>query len=40
MVGPGGVSPVSAYFRLSMIVVLPQPFLPTINVSGEENEIV
>ena len=32
---PGGSVPVSMYLRHSMIVVLPQPFEPTIIVSGE-----
>uniref|UniRef100_A0A8W7PB69 Uncharacterized protein n=1 Tax=Anopheles coluzzii TaxID=1518534 RepID=A0A8W7PB69_ANOCL len=29
---PGGTSPVSPYFRHSMMVVLPQPFWPTISM--------
>jgi hypothetical protein len=29
---PGGSAPVVAYFRHSMIVVLPQPFAPTMTL--------
>ena len=31
--------PVTAYFKHSMIVVFPQPFAPTIIVSGKQNSI-
>ena len=34
---PGGAVPVVAYFRHSIIVVLPQPFAPTIMVRGLKN---
>lgn len=35
----GGVSPVNAYLIHSIIVVLPQPFAPKINVNGVEKVI-
>ena len=31
---PGGIVPVVAYFRHSMIVVFPEPFWPRMSVSG------
>lgn len=35
----GGWSPVVAYLRHSMIVVLPLPLCPTITVTGEKNSM-
>lgn len=35
LLAPGGISPVNAYFRHSMMVVFPHPFWPTISESGE-----
>jgi len=32
---PGGMDPVTTYLSDSMMVVLPQPFAPTIMVRGE-----
>ena len=34
---PGGSEPVMMYLRHSMMVVLPQPFSPTMTVSGLAN---